>query len=133
MDVIAFSPKEGVTRSGPLGTGKEGRNKGLKLAATYNKEGREPPLTPAVAAAAGGGGDGAGPSAPYFEARDRARREAAARQAAAAEDVDVDVEDLSQQMGDLSSPSKPPAPKKPKKGGDGVSSSQALELTETQE
>ena len=49
--------------------------------------------------------------------------------AAAAEDVEVE---LSQQMGAVTSPSKPPAPKKPK-GGDGGSSSQALELTETQE
>jgi hypothetical protein len=39
-----------------------------------------------------------------------------------------DVEELSQQMGELTSPSKPPAPKKSKKGGDGGSSSQAREL-----
>ena len=46
--------------------------------------------------------------------------------AAAAEDVEVE---LSQQMGDLTSPSKPPAPKKHKDGGgdgggDGGSASQ---------
>ena len=34
---------------------------------------------------------------------------------------------IDQQMGALTSPSKPPAPKKPKKGGDGGSSSQAVE------
>ena len=45
----------------------------------------------------------------------------------------MEVEELSQQMIDLTSPSKPPAPKKPKKGGDGGSSAQAIELTETQE
>jgi hypothetical protein len=63
----------------------------------------------------GGGGDGAGPS----------------NQAATMEDVEV----LSQQLGDLTSPSKSPAPKKPKKGGDGGSSSQAIELdfTDSQE
>jgi hypothetical protein len=42
-----------------------------------------------------------------------------------------DVEVLSQQMGDLASPSKSPAPKKQKKGGDGESSSKAIEITDT--
>ena len=122
---------EDDTRSGPLGTGEVGRNKGLKLAATYNKEERKPPLNPVAAT---GGGDGAGTSAAHFAAVatwDAEPALAAARQAAAAEGMDV--EDLSQQMGDLTSPPKPPAPKKPKKGWDGGSSSQALELTETQE
>jgi len=47
--------------------------------------------------------------------------------------VEVDV--LSQQMETLTSISKPPAPKKQKKGGDGGSSSQAIELdfTDSQE
>ena len=35
-------------------------------------------------------------------------------------------------MGALTSPSKPPAPKRQKKGGDGGTSSQAIELTESQ-
>ena len=54
----------------------------------------------------------------------------AAAEEAAAEDVEVD---LSQQMESMASPSKAPAPKKPKRGGEGGSSSQAVELTETQE
>ena len=54
-----------------------------------------------------------------------------ARKAAEVEDVDVV---LSQQLKELPfSPSKSPPPKKPKKGGDGASSSQAVELTETEE
>ena len=73
--------------------------------------------------AGGGGGGGAGPSDPNAAARWDAEQAAAA----AAEDVEVE---LSQQMGDLTSPSKPPAPKKPKKGGDGGSSSQAIELSQ---
>ena len=62
-------------------------------------------------------------------AKRRQQEAAAAEEAAKEEDVDVDV--LSQEMGELASPSKPPPPKKPKKGGDGASSSQAVELTET--
>ena len=51
-----------------------------------------------------------------------------AKLAAAADDVEVE---LSQQMGDLTSPSKPPAPKKPKDGvGDGGSASQAIEFSQ---
>ena len=54
------------------------------------------------------------------------------RPAAAADD---DVEVLSQQMVDLTSPSKPPAPKKHKDGGgdgggDGGSASQAIEFSQ---
>ena len=51
----------------------------------------------------------------------------------AAADDDVEVEVLSQQMGDLNSPSKPPPPKKHKDGdggGDGGSSSQAIQLSQ---
>ena len=55
-----------------------------------------------------------------------------AEQAAAASQEGVEV-DLSQQMESMASPSKPPAAKKPKQGGEGGSSSQAVELTETQE
>ena len=44
---------EGYTRSGPLGTGPEGRKAGQDYAYTCNEE---------EAAAGGGGGDGAGPS-----------------------------------------------------------------------
>ena len=45
--------------------------------------------------------------------------------------IELEVEEeLSQQMGALVSPSKPPAPKKPKKGGEGGSSSQAIELSQ---
>ena len=84
-----------------------------------------PPPPPAEAKAEAGPSGEAEPSDPNAAARWDAE------QAAAAEGVDV--EGLSQQMGDLSSPSKPPAPKKPKTGGDGGPSSQALELTETQE
>jgi hypothetical protein len=47
--------------------------------------------------------------------------------------VEVEVEDLSQQIEALASPSKPPASKKPKKGGEGGSSSQVLEITDSQE
>ena len=85
----------------------------------------------------GGGGRGkAGTSNPNAAAMDAAqmaekrKKEAAddeAWQAAAAAD-DVEVE-LSQKMGDLTSPSKSPPPKKPKKGGDGGSSSQAIEFS----
>ena len=48
------------------------------------------------------------------------------------EDVEVEVEDLSQQMGALTSPSKPDPKRQKKGGGDGGSSSQALEITDSQ-
>ena len=53
--------------------------------------------------------------------------------AAAAEEDDVGVEDLSQQFSEVLSPFKSPAPKKAKKDGDGSSKDQALEITESQD
>ena len=73
-------------------------------------------------------GGGAGPS-------NRADPGAGARyddEAAVAAEDEMEGE-LSQQMGDLTSPSKPPAPKKPKGGdggGDGASASQAIEFSQ---
>ena len=110
---------EGDTRSGPLGTKEEGgRAAGQDFANACNL----------VEAAAAGpsGGDGGGPSDP--NARGAAAIWEAEQAAAAGEDVEL--EELSLQMGALVSPSKPPAPKKPKKGGDGGSSSQAIELSQ---
>jgi hypothetical protein len=52
--------------------------------------------------------------------------------AAEEEDVEVEVEDFSQQMGALTSPSKPDPKRQKKGGGDGGSSSQALEITDSQ-
>ena len=55
------------------------------------------------------------------------------RKQEAAKEEDVDVEVLSQQFSEVYSPPKPPPPKKPRVGGDVGSSSQAVELTETEE
>ena len=80
----------------------------------------------AVPAAAGGGGGGAGTSDPQEGARWDWEQ---AKKAAAAEDVEL--EELSQQLGGLASPSKPL--EKRQKMGDGSSKDQALEITESQE
>ena len=111
---------EGVTRSGPLGTGPEGRKAGQKEAKARNDE---------EAAT-----DGAGPSDGGAGRRAAAAALlAAAEKAAAEEDVEVEVEDLSQKMGALASPSKPDAKRPKKGGGGGGSSSQPIEFTESQE
>ena len=49
------------------------------------------------------------------------------------QEEEVEVEVLSQQLSEVLSPPKPPPTKKPRVGGDGASSSQAVELTETEE
>ena len=105
---------EEVTRSGPLGTGDKGRVAGQNYAATCNQ---------AEAAAAEEAGGRAGPS-------NRADPGAGARY-----DEKKRKQELSQQMGDMTSPSKPPAPKKPKDGGGdggghGGSASQAIEFSQ---
>ena len=115
---------EGDTRSGPLGTrGQGGRKAGQEEAKARNK---------GEAAAVEAATDGAGPSDGGAGRRAAAASLLAAAEKAAAEE-DVDVEDLSQKMGTLASPSKPDAKRPKKGGGGGGSSSQAIELTHSQE
>jgi len=84
---------------------------------------------PAAAGGGGGGGGEAGPSDPQAGAR--WEEEQARKAAASAEEEDVELEELSQQLGGLVSPSKPAGKKQ--KMGDGSSRGQALEITESQE
>ena len=99
---------EGDTRSGPLGTGEEGRVAGQEYANARNLE--EEANANANRGGGGGGGDGAGTTAAAWAA------EAAWPSAAEVEDVEVEV----------SCWGCPPAPKKAKKDGDGSSKDQAL-------
>ena len=119
---------EGITRSGPLGTESEARVAGQNYADTCNQiveAAAAEEEAAALAAGGGGGGGGAGSGAGAMHDAQQAEK---MKKEAAAEDVEVE---LSQQMVDLTSPSKPPPPKKHKDGGgDGGSASQAIEFSQ---